>query len=126
MGSEAIRYTEEHEWVRLEDEVAVMGITDYAQSELGDITFVEPPQEGTEVVQKSEIGVIESVKAASDFYAPISGTICEINTELEDTPELINESPLDKGWICKLENYHVEQFNELMDEDSYTSYVEGL
>lgn len=118
------RYTETHEWVKIEKGLAVVGISDYAQEALGDITFVELPETDHNVGQEEECGVIESVKAASDIYAPIGGTIVEINDALDGTPEIINEDPYGEGWIFKLANYDEEQFEELLDAADYEALHE--
>ena len=118
------RYTETHEWVKIEKGLAVVGISDYAQEALGDITFVELPETDLNVEQEEECGVIESVKAASDIYAPISGTIVEINDALDGTPEIINEDPYGEGWIFKLANYDEEQFADMLDAADYEALHE--
>ena len=96
-------YTKEHEWVSIEDNIATIGITDYAQEALGDITFVELPEVGAEVEQFEEFAAIESVKAANDIFAPVSGKVIEVNTRLESDPGLINKSAFEKGWIAKVQ-----------------------
>ena len=98
-----LRYTEEHEWVRLEGSVAVVGITDYAQGELGDIVFVELPEVGASVDARGVFGTIEAVKTVSDLYAPVTGKVLEVNGTLVDAPEEINQSPYDDGWLVKIE-----------------------
>ena len=118
------KYTKTHEWVKVEDDVAVVGITDYAQESLGDITFVELPTAGDVMEQGEECGVIESVKAASDIYTPIGGEIAEVNTALEDKPEAINGSPYDHGWIFKIRNFDEFQVHNLMDADQYDALLE--
>lgn len=118
-------YTKEHEWVRnLGDGVVACGITDHAQDALGDIVFVELPDVGLEVEQGAEFGVVESVKAVSDVYAPVSGEIIEINDALDDAPELINDSPYKDGWIVKIELADAGQLDELMDVDAYADFLE--
>jgi glycine cleavage system H protein len=96
------RYTREHEWVRVDDGVGTVGITDYAQDQLGDIVYVEMPAPGTSVKQSEKLGEIESVKAVSDLYAPVSGEVVEVNEAVNDHPELLNESPYEKGWLVRL------------------------
>jgi len=118
------RYTETHEWVKIEKGLAVVGISDHAQKALGDITFVELPDTDQEVEQDDECGVIESVKAASDIYAPIGGTIVEVNDSLDATPEIVNEDPYSEGWIFKLANYDKDQFEDLMDAADYEAMNE--
>ena len=119
-------YTKEHEWIVVEDGIATMGITDYAQSALGDITFVELPSVGTEVDQFEQFVSVESVKAASDIYAPLSGKVTEVNSELEAKPELINKSCYRKGWITKIEVSDLDEQANLMSSDEYESFLEGL
>ncbi|OGV52300.1 MAG: glycine cleavage system protein H [Lentisphaerae bacterium GWF2_44_16] len=119
-------YSKEHEWVRIDGEVAVIGISEHAAHELGDITYVEPPAEDADLIVGDPLGVVESVKAASDVYAPISGTVCEVNSELEEDPGIINSSPEDKGWICKIENFDLAELEELMDEKAYAKYLKEL
>jgi glycine cleavage system H protein len=122
-----IWYTEDHEWVRLNDDgSATIGITDYAQAQLGDIVFVELPEVGTEVAQGEEIAVIESVKAAGEVKMPVSGVVVEVNTALNDAPEKINESPLDDGWILRAEPGDPEQLQDLMDEEAYMEFIGTL
>ncbi len=118
------RYSRTHEWVRIEGELAVVGISDYAQTALGDITFVELPEVEHEVGQDDECGVVESVKAASDLYAPIGGVIVEVNDALESNPELINEDCYEDGWIFKLADFDDDQYEELMDAADYESTLE--
>ena len=118
------RYNKTHEWVKEEGDFALIGITDFAQESLGDITFVELPSVGETVEQGVECGVIESVKAASDIYAPVSGKIVEVNAALENKPETINESPYEAGWIFKLKDFSEEEFENLMDADQYDALLE--
>ncbi len=119
-------YTQEHEWVSVEDDVATCGISDYAQQQLGDVVFVELPEVGKTVAQSEEIAVVESVKAASDIYAPISGEVIEVNDALEDEPGLVNGDPTGEGWFFRLRIENPEELEGLMDEDAYQDYVEGL
>lgn len=125
MVPEDLRYTKEHEWVGLRDDVAVIGITDHAQSELGDITFVELPSAGQKVKKGESIGTVESVKAASDIYAPVSGTVSEVNESLEDSPEDMNASPYEKGWICKLSETDLSEIEGLMSPEEYKQHIQG-
>ena len=118
------RYTKTHEWIKIEDDVALVGITDYAQEALGDITFVELPTVGDHLEQGGESGVIESVKAASDLNAPIAGTISEVNSLLEESPETINLSPYEDGWLYKLKNFSEEDAQSLMEADQYEASLE--
>jgi len=122
-----VYYSEEHEWVRVEDDGnAVIGITDYAQQQLGDVVFVELPDEGKELAKGDEAAVVESVKAASEVYAAVSGTVTEVNEALADTPNLVNESPEGDGWFFKLTLSDESELEPLMDEAAYTSFVKGL
>ena len=119
-------YTREHEWLRMEDGAAVCGITDYAQSQLGDVVYVELPQVGAEIAGGGEAAVVESTKAASDVYAPVGGTIVAVNDRLEDSPDLVNESAEDQGWFFRMEIDDEGALDELMDEDGYKAFVEEL
>ncbi len=121
-----LKYTIEHEWAKIENDEAVFGITEYAQSELGDITFVEVPEKETTVKQSETFSVAESVKAASDIYAPLSGSIIDVNEKLINTPELINKSPYEEGWICKIKISNPAQISNLMDAKAYKEYLEKL
>lgn len=117
-------YAKTHEWLRLEDEVAVIGITDFAQNQLSDLTFVELPEVGTVVEAGDEVAVLESVKAASDVYAPIAGEIVEVNLDLEDTPELVNNSPYEDGWLFKIKFAREEEVDDLLSAESYEELCE--
>ncbi len=119
-------YTKEHEWVNIEDNVGTIGITDYAQSALGDITFVELPGQDTEVEQFEEFVSVESVKAASDIFAPMSGRVIEVNTKLEDNPGIINKHCYTKGWMVKIEISSMEETSNLMSAEEYENYLESL
>ena len=119
-------YTKEHEWVSVEDNIATIGITDYAQEALGDITFVELPAIGDEVEQFEEFAAIESVKAANDIFAPVSGKVIEINTRLESDPGLINKSAFEKGWIAKVQMSDKEEASNLMTAEEYQKFLESL
>ena len=123
-----LRYSKEHEWVKvLEDGTALIGISDYAQDQLHELVYVELPQVGREVSQMEAIGTVESVKAVSDVYSPISGTILEVNNELQNSPELINQDPYGKGWIAKIKPKNLEaELRGLMDSESYKKYIEKL
>ena len=114
-----LKYTETHEWLKIKDKTAQIGITDHAQSELTDIVFVELPEVGKEVKKGDELCVVESVKSVSEIYAPISGRISRVNEKLEDSPETINESPYDDGWLVELEITDNSEINALIDADSY-------
>ena len=119
-------YTKEHEWINIEGATAYVGITDYAQSALGDITFVELPKADVEVEQFEQIASVESVKAASDIFCPVSGTVIEVNAGLESDPGLINRSCYEKGWIAKIEVADAEEKSNLMDAGEYRKYLESL
>jgi len=113
------RYTREHEWVRVDDGVGTVGITDYAQDELGDIVYVEMPAPGASVKQSEKLGEIESVKAVSDLYAPISGEVVEVNQGVNDHPELLNESPYEKGWLVRLRLADATELDALLTAEQY-------
>ena len=123
-----IKYTKQHEWVSMDDgeEKATVGITGYAQEQLGDIVFVELPEVGVKVNKGDEAAVVESVKAAAEVYSPISGEISEVNEKLADSPELINNEAETNGWFFKLAPSEVNELEELMDKDSYDSYIRDL
>ncbi|PZU08592.1 glycine cleavage system protein GcvH [Sphingomonas sp.] len=119
-------FTREHEWIAVEGDVATVGITDYAQSQLGDIVFVEVPAAGTVVAKGKEAAVVESVKAASDIYAPVSGEVVEGNAALEGDPALANTAPEGEGWFFKLTLSDASELEGLMDETAYKAFVDGL
>ena len=122
-----VRYSREHVWLRLDDDGCVtLGISEYAQEQLGDIVYIELPETGRELGQGEEVGAIESVKTTGELISPIGGRVVETNAALADAPELINDSPLDDGWILRLELEDAGALDELMDEDSYLSYLESL
>jgi glycine cleavage system H protein len=121
----AVRFTKDHEWVRLDGEIAVIGITDYAQSQLGDIVYVELPEIGRHIDQGKETAVVESVKAASDVYAPVSGEVVEVNEALAGDPAKVNADAMGEGWFMKLRLADPKQLDELMDEAAYRRFVEG-
>ncbi|OHD67362.1 MAG: glycine cleavage system protein H [Spirochaetes bacterium RBG_16_49_21] len=123
---EGYYYTNEHEWAKIEGGTARIGITDYAQQKLGDITYVEPPEIGKEVEQFEFLTGIESVKAASDIYAPLSGRITAFNDALEQSPELINKSPYEDGWIVEIELSDPKEVKNLMSVKAYKEYAGGL
>ncbi len=120
------KYTEDHEWINVDGDVATVGITDYAQKALGDVVFVELPEVGAGFSKGDDAAVVESVKAASDVYAPISGEIVEVNTELEGEPALVNTSPTEGGWFFKIRISDAGELEGLMDEAAYNDYVAGL
>lgn len=119
-------YTDEHEWIDVEDDIATVGITEYAQGQLGDIVFVELPEIGALIEQGKDAAVVESVKAASDVYAPITGEITEVNPALEEDPSLVNSSPEEDGWFFKMTIAAEAELDALMDEDSYKAFVAEL
>ena len=117
------KYTQDHEWVEIDGDVAIVGISEHAAEELGDITFVELPEKDLDVIVGDVLSVVESVKAASDIYAPISGTVKESNMELEDSPAIINNSAENEGWICKIENFDIAEIEDLMTASQYAEYL---
>ena len=119
MNGNGRKHTKTHEWVMVEGDLAVVGITDYAQQALGDITFVELPGVGDHFEQGAEFGAIESVKAASDLYAPVTGDVAEVNTTLESGPELVNQDACGEGWLIKLSNFDAAQLESLLNTDEY-------
>jgi glycine cleavage system H protein len=121
-----VRYTEQHEWVRVEGDLATVGISEHAQEQLGDVVFVELPEVGREVSQGGTLAVVESVKAASDVYAPISGEVVETNSAVEDDPGLVNRGAEGEGWFCKLRISDQGELSKLMDAAAYKAYVAGL
>ena len=118
------RYTREHEWVKLDGDIATVGITDFAQSELGDVTYVEMPQVGRQIGQGESFGVVESVKAVSDVYAPVSGEIVEVNGALEGQPEKVNSSPYEDAWLIKLRVQNPGEVDQLLDATAYQEHVQ--
>jgi glycine cleavage system H protein len=121
---EGLKYSKEHEWVLVEDRVATIGITDYAEQELGDIVYVELPEVGEKVVKDDPFGAVESVKAVSDVYAPVSGAVLEVNDALPESPETINDDPYGDGWMIKVEMTDMDDLKDLMSADEYAEYVE--
>ena len=119
-------YSEEHEWITIEGNTGTVGITDFAQEQLGDIVFAEVTKANEEVTKDEEVAVVESVKAASDIFSPVSGLISEVNVLLEDTPETINSDPLENGWIFKITISNPNELDDLMDLDSYNKFVESI
>jgi len=120
-----LRYTRDHEWLRVEGDEAVVGITDYAQGELGDIVYLELPEAGTEVTSGKPFGTIEAVKAAADMFAPVNGEIIAVNRLLEDSPELINQQPYEEGWIIRIRLKNREDVETLLSAEEYRKLVEG-
>jgi glycine cleavage system H protein len=121
----SVYYSKEHEWVRVEGDQATVGITDFAQGQLGDIVFVELPEAGRQVTQGGDAAVVESVKAASDVYAPVSGEVAEANRALVDDPSLVNSDPEGEGWFFRLSLSDPSQLDGLMDADAYKSFCDG-
>ncbi len=121
---EELKYTDEHEWARVEDDLVVIGITDYAQDALGEIVYIELPSEGDEITKGDSFGGVESTKSVSDLYAPVSGEVVEVNESLLDSPETINEDPYGDGWLIKVRIHDSDEFDELMDNEQYSEFLE--
>ncbi len=119
-----LRYTKDHEWVRVQDGIGIVGITDYAQDQLGDVVFVDLPSPGKQLTQLAVFGEIESVKAVSELYSPVSGEVVESNQALADKPELINESPYGEGWLMKVRLADEGEVDRLLTADEYSDYIE--
>ncbi len=126
MVVDGLLYTKEHEWVKVEGGIATIGISDHAQEQLGEITFVELPAVGQEFAKQGELAIAESSKAASDIYSPISGKVTEINTELEAAPEKVNEDCYNSGWFCKMQITDPSSTKDLMDAKQYEEYLKGI
>ena len=120
-----LRYTEDHEWARVKGENVTIGVSDYAQNQLGDIVFVEMPASGDQFKKGDEFGTVESVKAVAELYMPIDGEVVRTNQALEDAPELLNRSPNADGWIIELKPEDMSQFDAMMDKDAYVKFLEG-
>ena len=120
------KFTKDHEWIDIEGDVARIGITNYAQDQLGDVVFVELPEAGRQFQQGNDAAVVESVKAASEVYAPVSGEIVEPNTKLEDDPALVNQDPTESGWFFTMKVSNHDELNDLMDEAAYADYIKEL
>lgn len=118
-----LKYTSEHEWVRIDGDVAIIGITSFAADQLGDVVAVELPEEGDKITKGEVFGSVESVKAVSDLFAPLSGTVTRVNTPLNDSPEYVNEDPFDEGWMIEIEMSDPEEADELMDAPAYADFV---
>ena len=118
-----LKYTKDHEWVKIEGNQAIVGITDYAQGELGDIVYVEIEALGEDLQKEEIFGSVEAVKTVSDLFLPVSGTVTEMNEGLEDNPELINEDPYNKGWIIKMKIQNPDELEELLDSESYKDLI---
>ena len=125
MNPEGLKYSKEHEWLNVEESAAVIGITHFAQDSLGDVVFVELPQVGDEVRQFEKMGEIESVKAVSDLYSPVSGKVVEVNDGLNDSPELVNDSPYEDGWMLRVELADESEVGALMSASEYDSFLES-
>ncbi len=119
-----LKYSKEHEWLKIDGNTVTIGITDYAQDSLGDVVYVELPSEGTAMVKGETFGVIESVKAVSDLYSPVSGNIVEVNDSIIDNPDVVNEEPYGDAWMLKVELSNPEELNELLSSDDYKQYAE--
>jgi glycine cleavage system H protein len=119
-----LRYTKEHEWCRVEGDMALVGVTDHAQAALGDIVYLELPKEGASVRKDEPFGVVESVKAVSDLFSPVTGTVVEVNAALLDAPSTLNEDPYDDGWLVKVRMTDPGELEELMDAERYEDFVE--
>jgi len=119
-----LKYTEDHEWLRVEDGIAIIGITDYAQSELGDIVYVELPEENAETAQGEPFGTIEAVKAVSDLISPVSGEVIEINESLDDEPEAVNSDPYGAGWMIKVKMSDESEVDNLLSPEAYTDMID--
>ena len=122
----SMKFTKDHEWIKVEGDTAIVGISDYAQKQLGDVVFVELPEVGREVSSGDELAVVESVKAASEVYAPVSGEVTDVNEDLEGAPETVNAAPTGDGWFVKMTLSDASELDALMDEAAYTEYCEGL
>ena len=120
------KFTKDHEWIDIQGDVARIGITNYAQEQLGDVVFVELPEAGRQFQQGNDAAVVESVKAASEVYAPVSGEIVEPNTKLEDDPALVNQDPTESGWFFTMKVSNPDELNDLIDEAAYADYVKEL
>jgi len=118
-----LKYTKDHEWIRIEGESGVIGITEYAQGELGDIVFVELPAVGSTLTQGKSFGTIEAVKAVSDLFAPVSGEVLEVNKTVQDTPEIINKEPYESGWMIKVKMTKKDEISGLLEADAYTKLI---
>lgn len=118
-----LKYTKEHEWIKVEGNVGIVGITDFAQDQLGDVVFVELPAVGRVLKQHEQFGVVESVKTVSDLYCPVSGKVVAVNTDLEASPELVNQGPYDKGWMLKIELSNPTEADHLIDAAGYEAFI---
>ncbi|MGC9314812.1 MAG: glycine cleavage system protein GcvH [bacterium] len=124
MVPQNLKFTKEHEWAKVDGDVVTMGVSDFAQSELGDVVFVELPAVGDEVTQFESMGTVEAVKAVTDFYAPVSGEVIEVNETLEDTPEIVNQEPYEGGWFVKIKMSDSSELENLLSAKDYAELVE--
>lgn len=122
---QALKYTEDHEWIKIDGDIATVGITDFAQNELGDIVYVEIETEGEEIDKGEVFGTVEAVKTVSDLFMPLSGEVVEVNEELEASPEIVNEDPYEKGWMIKIKFSTSDEVDELLTSEQYTEVVGG-
>ena len=120
---DSLKYTKDHEWIRIDGNVGTIGITEYAQGELGDIVFVELPSIGKKVEASQAFGTVEAVKAVSDLYSPISGEVKDVNKEIQDSPELVNKEPYERGWMIKVTLTHPEELKNLLDVEAYKKLI---
>ena len=120
---ENLSYTNDHEWIKIDGNIALVGITDFAQSELGDIVFIEVETIGEDLNKNEVFGTVEAVKTVSDLFIPVSGKVLEFNSSLEDNPELVNESPYEEGWIVKMEISNLDEISDLLDSKAYKSLI---
>tara|TARA_Y100001958_G_C20815772_1_gene272868 strand:+ start:65 stop:445 length:381 start_codon:yes stop_codon:yes gene_type:complete len=123
MDHKKFKFTKDHEWLNLQEGLAIVGITDYAQSQLGDIVFIEMPQVSTKIAASESFGAIEAVKTVADLFAPASGEVIEINEDLDSNPDLVNSDPYNEGWIVKLKIDNNDEINELMNYDEYQEFI---
>ena len=121
---QGLKFSREHEWVKVEGNTALVGITDHAQSELGDVVYVELPEVGAELEANSIFGVVESVKAVSDLFAPVTGMVTEVNQQLSDEPELVNSDPFEDGWMLRIEMSDISEIDALLGSEDYKAYIE--
>lgn len=120
---EGLKYTDDHEWVKVEGNVGIIGVTDHAQSELGDVVYVDIDEDLEEIEKGNDFGTIEAVKTVADLYAPVTGKVLEVNTSINDSPEVVNQDPYGKGWMIKVELTNLDELNDLMDVDAYKAHV---
>ncbi len=118
-----LKYTKEHEWIKVEGNIGIVGITEFAQDQLGDVVFVELPAVGRVLKQNEQFGVVESVKTVSDLYSPVSGKVVEVNGDLDGSPELVNQGPYEQGWMLKIELSNPAEVDSLLDADAYEAFV---